>query len=86
MSCLTGQSRHETRKKRCSVCTLLSWCAANEEQIPVDTTFGVNHVCRVYVTEGTRGTEDIYSKHRSTETFGIKVFGLNMLNKKAPTS
>lgn len=62
MSCLTGQSRHETRKKRCSVCTLLSWFTANEEQIPVDTTFGVNSVSRDYVMERTRSDEDIYNK------------------------
>lgn len=66
-----GTKQTWNKEKRCSVCTLLSWFRANEEQIPVDTTFGVNHACRDYVTEGTRTTEDIYSKHRSTETLVI---------------
>lgn len=62
--CGTEQTWNE--KKRCSVCRLLSWFTACEEQIPVDTTFSVNYVCRYYVTEGTRSTKDIYSKHRRT--------------------
>lgn len=53
MSCLTGQSRHETRKKRCAVCTLLAWFAAKEEQTHLDPTFGVNHIYCHYVMERT---------------------------------
>lgn len=86
MSCLRGQSRHETRKR--DVVPVLS--TANEEQIPVDTTFGVNRVCSDYVTGGTGSTGDIYSKHRSTQTVVFKLFGLNHLNiystSEAPNS
>lgn len=83
-----GTKQTWNKEKRCSVCTLLRWFTANEEQIPVDTTFGVNHVCRGYVTEGTISTEHICSKHSSTETFGLKLLGsnleLNTLNKQGP--
>lgn len=78
MSCLRRQSRHETRKG--DVVPVLCW-AANEEQIPVDTTFSVNCVCSDYVTGGSGTTEDIYSKHRSTETFVVKLFGANPFTK-----
>lgn len=80
----TKQTLH--KEKRCSAGTRLSLFTANEEQIPVDTTFGVNHVWSDYVTEGTGSTEDIYSKQMSKETVLLKlIILLNILSKRGPS-
>lgn len=76
ISCLRGQSRHDSRKR-----DVACWFRANEEQIPVDTTYFVNHVCSDYVTQGTGNTEDLYGQNRNSQRFCGKTYKLNLFTK-----
>lgn len=67
MSCLRGQSRHETRKGDVEPLHFCVGLQTNEEQIPVDTTDSLKQSDSHHVMRGTGSPEDLHRTNRTQE-------------------
>jgi len=74
-----GTKQTWNKEKICRSRALLSWSTANEEQIPVDTTFGVNQRLQwmIMLQKELEALVDMYS-----DLYGLNHFFLNMLHRR----